>query len=111
MLGTNSFDSVASVLSIQSLKAEGESENYNLQLLQSAENDSIFTLGAVTTTAKPISWQHQPLFMANGSLLYVPNLRVLPYQTGDVEYDLYLQYSNVAGQASLQLLEYEQSLE
>lgn len=109
ILGTNSYDNGTAVLSLESLKVEGEPGNYNLQLLQSAENASVFNLGEVETIAEPGSWQHQPLFITDSSLLYVPGLRVLPYQQGDVQYDVYMQYSNAAGQARLELLEYEPS--
>ena len=109
VLGTNSYDNDTAVLALESLKVEGEPGNYKLQLLQSAENASVFNLGEVELVAEPGSWQHQPLFITDSSLLYVPGLRVLPYQQGDVLYDVYMQYSNGTEQARLELLEYEPS--
>lgn len=106
-LGINSFNNDTAVLSLQSLKVVGEAGLYNLQLLQSPVGSSMFGLGDVEAISGPDSWQHQSLFFPANSLLYVPGLRVLPYQQGDAEYDLYLRHANVAGQDVLELLEYE----
>lgn len=109
VLGSNTFNSETATLSIESLKAEGEPGNYSLQLTQSPSNASLFELGDVEAIAEPGTWQHQSLFIQNNSLLYVPNLRIVPLQEGGAEYDLYMQYSNTGGQASMELLEYEPS--
>lgn len=105
--GINSFNIDTAVLSLESLKVVGEAGLYNLQLQQSPPGSSMFELGDVETITEPGSWQHQPLFFPASSLLYVPSLRVLPYQQGDTEYNIFLRYSSGAGQDALELLEYE----
>ena len=40
-------------------------------------------------------------------MLYLPNLRVLPYAENDPLYDVYLEYTDINGDDGLRLLEFE----
>ena len=106
-LGSNSYDSATSTISIEALKQAGEPGSYNLELVPSLENDSVFNLGDVESVVDVGSWQHQALFLPDQLMLYLPSLKILPWTKSDPKYNVFMRYSNESGQDTLKLLEFE----
>ena len=106
-LGTNSYDSATSTISIEALKQAGEPGSYNLELVPSLQNDSVFNLGDIEFIVDVGSWQHQALFLPDQQMLYLPSLKILPWANNDPKYNVFMYYTNESGQETLKLLEFE----
>ncbi len=68
---------------------------------------SLFEIANVETTASPATWQHRPLFVSEDLLLYLPNLKILPFTPDDPDYTVYFRYGTEDGRDGLRLLEFE----
>ena len=107
-LGYNRYDSATSIISIEALKQAGERGTYNLELLLSLQNGSVFNLGDVEPVVEIDSWQHQALFLPDQLMLYLPSMKILPWAESDPKYNVFMRYANESGQDMLKLLEFEE---
>jgi hypothetical protein len=103
----SSFDSTSNLLSIKSLQVIGGELDYEIDLLQSQANDTFFTIETVQSFQQNNPWQQQPLFFPDETLLYVPNLQLLPDLGDNTRFNLFMKYVNTDEQEGLQLLEFE----
>lgn len=106
-LGNNSFDAASGIVTIESLQLSNSAESYNLQLLPPSPGNSLFAIANVESVVNTTSWQHRPLFFAEDSLLYLPGLKILPFNINDPQYNVYFRYTSEDGQNGLQVLEFE----
>ncbi len=104
---TSMFHRESGLLLIESLAIAGNSTVYDIELVQTQDNGALFTLESVTEISPAASWQLKPLFFPADSMLYLPNLRLLPYGEDDALYDVYLEYTDINGGDGLRLLEFE----
>jgi hypothetical protein len=103
----SSFDSTSNLLSIKSLQVVGNELDYEIELLRSQANNSFFTIEVVQSFHQNNLWQQHPLFFPDETLLYVPNLQVLPDSENNTRFNLFMKYISTDEQEGLQLLEFE----
>jgi len=102
----NSFDRDKGLVSIPLIQQSGDSNTYQVELISAREDDTLYDINAIELISEQQDWRHQARFFSQESLLYIPNLRVLPQQENAPSYNVFMKYSNT-DQERLQLLEYE----
>lgn len=106
-IGSNTFDPAAGMVAIESLRQPEDGASYRVSLLPPLEDSSLFTIGEISSSPGLSSWQHSATFFPEESLLYVPDMQILPVTAESESYRVYMRYTSENGVEGLQLLEYE----
>jgi hypothetical protein len=104
-----SFNSGSGQLLIESIKIAGEDPLYQVVLQQNAGDGLRFDLGSVATLGNDQDWQHLGRYFPTESLLYLPDLQLVPAGSGNNRFDVYFGYYYDTGEEWLQVLEFEDS--
>ncbi|MEO1932131.1 MAG: hypothetical protein ABGX41_09575, partial [Pseudohongiella sp.] len=105
--GVNSYDAITGILAIESLVVSGDTSAYSLDLLPPADESVLFTIADVEKIEPFALWQHQSTFVSEDLLLYLPQVEIAPYTSGDTVYDVFMRYISDGEQNGLELIEYQ----